>query len=341
MSTIMDQWIDDFGTGFDVETYTEQQRVAIQTAANNPEQVAQPFVTKRIKGQDVTVYSNNEALRAWLQANFTEGALWFNATQARQPTEREAYADTLRARLVDDTIRGAIRSAMGRDDGVWSSDDNYHKGSNTEALSVDTVWKMLRTLSSVEPEYVRAVTERRHIVVHGRAMSDRYVRVIVKVLRATGCALTGLMMSGKADARVTESASENAPEVAYWRLYRNFMRKRPEWTEADPETGETRLKVSPADDAALVAVLETMYEVNAEALADWQGENFALNQKGRWVASRVDRVKPVRVPKDLKGTKWTGCTPEQLEAARERLRALQSDIDNRHDNHVYAYLKTK
>lgn len=324
MSTIMDQWIDDFGTGFDVETYTEQQRVAIQTAANNPEQVAQPFVTKRIKGQDVTVYSNNEALRAWLQANFTEGALWFNATQARQPTEREAYADTLRARLVDDTIRGAIRSAMGRDDGVWSSDDNYHKGSNTEALSVDTVWKMLRTLSSVEPEYVRAVTERRHIAVHGRAMSDRYVRVIVKVLRATGCALTGLMMSGKADARVTESASENAPEVAYWRLYRNFMRKRPEWTEADPETGETRLKVSPADDAALVAVLETMYEVNAEALADWQGENFALNQKGRWVAPRVDRVKPVRVPKDLKGTKWTGCTPEQLEAARERLRASES-----------------
>lgn len=341
MSAIMDQWIDDFGTGYDVETYTEQQRVAIQTAANDPALVAQPFVTKRIKGQDVTVYSNNEALRAWLQVNFTEGALWFNSEQARQPTEREAYADTLRARLVDDTIRGAVRSSMGRDDGVWLGDDDYHKGGNTKALSVDTVWQLLRTLSSVEPEYIRAVTERRHIVVHGRSMSDRYLREIVKVLRAAGCALTGLMMSGKADARATESASENAPEVAYWRLYRNFMRKRPEWTKADPETGETRLKVSPADDAALVATLETMYEVNAEALADWQAKAERLNQKGRWVAPRVGRVKPVRVPKGLKGTEWGGCTPEQVEAARERLRVLQSDIDNRADNHVYAYLKTK
>ena len=158
-----------------------------------------PFQTKKTKGEEYRVYSNNEELRYWLNSGVAEGALRF-------PVDRRGCGETVEgyeAHQICEVLVGALRSVL-------------TTGDNTRAMAPAKAWSLLRTLTTIDRDSVRRHGEVIHKVIHGRALSDSAVDFQVKSLRAAGAALWELKAKGL---RLAEKAAEGhtgGVEMTIW-----------------------------------------------------------------------------------------------------------------------------
>ncbi|HBT3847370.1 TPA: hypothetical protein MBH54_005666 [Klebsiella pneumoniae] len=194
---------------FDSEEYftfdgVELAELERELASANDEEVFPfpfPFQTKKAKGEEYRVYSNNEEVRDWLNSGLAEGALRFPVDRRRRGCGE--IVEGYEAHQICDVLVGALRSVL-------------TTGDNTRAMEPAKAWSLLRTLTTIERDSVRRHGEVRHKGIHGHALSDSAVDFQVKSLRAAGAALWELKAKGL---RLDEKAAEDhtgGVEMTVW-----------------------------------------------------------------------------------------------------------------------------
>lgn len=226
-------------------------------SANDEEVFPFPFQTKKAKGEEYRVYSNNEEVRDWLNSGLTEGALRF-------PEDRRGRGEIVEgneAHQICDVLVGALRSVL-------------TTGDNTRAMEPAKAWSLLRTLTTIERDSVRRHGEVRHKGIHGHALSDSAVDFQVKSLRAAGAALWELKVKGL---RLDDKTAENhtgGVEMTVW--------------SSPNEDGE----VFPV---RVVRWAEVMTE-DAKKLKDWEeAMPAATPEKGKPCAVKIPRLTDAQV----------------------------------------------
>lgn len=238
---MFDSLVEEYFTFDGVEQYDEEAE-----QYDEEEVFPFPFHTKKAKGEEYRVYSNNEEVRYWLNSGLTEGALRF-------PVDRRGCGETVEGHEVHqigDVLVGALRSVL-------------TTGDNTRAMEPSKAWSLLRTLTTIDRDSVRRTGEVRHKSIHGRALSDSAVDFQVKSLRAAGAALWELKAKGlRLDEKAVESHTGGV-EVTVWsrpnedgevfpvrvvsweEVMNEDAKKRTAWEDAMPAATETPEKAKP------------------------------------------------------------------------------------------------
>ena len=194
---------------FDSEEYftfdgVELAELERELASANDEEVFPfpfPFQTKKAKGEEYRVYSNNEEVRDWLNSGLAEGALRFPVDRRRRGCGE--IVEGYEAHQICDVLVGALRSVL-------------TTGDNTRAMEPAKAWSLLRTLTTIERDSVRRHGEVRHKGIHGHALSDSAVDFQVKSLRAAGAALWELKTRGLRFKEDAEEISTVSMEMTVW-----------------------------------------------------------------------------------------------------------------------------
>lgn len=205
-----------------------------------------PFQTKKVKGEERRVYSNNEELRSWLNCGLQEGSLRF-------PDDRRGHGEVIacaEAHAVCDVLMGALRGVL-------------TEGDNTRAMEPAKAWSLLRTLTKVDRESVRRHGDAKHTATEGHVLSDAAVDFQVKSLRAAGAALWELKTRGW---QLREEAAEShtdGKELVVWskptedgevfplrvidwaEVRAEDAKKRAEWEAAMPPATPEHVKLLP------------------------------------------------------------------------------------------------
>lgn len=311
---------------FDSEEYftfdgVELAELERELASANDEEVFPfpfPFQTKKAKGEEYRVYSNNEEVRDWLNSGLAEGALRFPVDRRRRGCGE--VVEGYEAHQICDVLVGALRSVL-------------TTGDNTRAMEPAKAWSLLRTLTTIERDSVRRHGEVRHKGIHGHALSDSAVDFQVKSLRAAGAALWELKAKGL---RLDEKAAEGhtgGVEMTVWSSPNEdgevFPVRVVNWSEVMTEDAK---KVKAWEDAMPAATpgerMPPLTEEQAKRLAIAKSKMTAAQiKRATRLKMEMERSSRVRHKANRKAAERSYSIPMWLDGYHREMRAMERTED--------------